>query len=125
MFGSFLCAAGFDERRGRGDRGNANLDPAIELDVPANREFYKHNDVRPPYTYAALIRYVSPFYKVTCKKVISIILSLYIMTLRLKSTQCRIWCVGCTICYLNILFFLYLFFPMQFFINKLSIWSEL
>ena len=30
-----------------------------QLDVPANREFYKHNDVRPPYTYAALIRYVS------------------------------------------------------------------
>ena len=50
---------GFDERRGRGDRGNANLDPAHEMDVPANREFYKHNDVRPPYTYAALIRYVS------------------------------------------------------------------
>ena len=50
---------GFDERRGRGDRGNANLDPKHELDVPANREFYKHNDVRPPYTYAALIRYVS------------------------------------------------------------------
>ena len=50
---------GFDERRGRGDRGNANLDPKHEMDVPANREFYKHNDVRPPYTYAALIRYVS------------------------------------------------------------------
>ena len=54
-----LIHSGFDERRGRGDRGNANLDPAHELDVPANREFYKHNDVRPPYTYAALIRYVS------------------------------------------------------------------
>ena len=54
-----LIYSGFDERRGRGDRGNANLDPAHELDVPANREFYKHNDVRPPYTYAALIRYVS------------------------------------------------------------------
>ena len=52
-----------DERRGRGDRGNANLDPAHELDVPANREFYKHNDVRPPYTYAALIRYVRLIYR--------------------------------------------------------------
>ena len=58
-----LCIGiGFDERRGRGDRGNANLDPKHELDVPANREFYKHNDVRPPYTYAALIRYVSLVY---------------------------------------------------------------
>ncbi|XP_040579308.1 uncharacterized protein [Lepeophtheirus salmonis] len=46
---------GFDERRGRGDRGNPNLDPA--MDIQQNREFYKHNDVRPPYTYAALIRY--------------------------------------------------------------------
>ena len=53
-----------DERRGRGDRGNANLDPAHELDVPANREFYKHNDVRPPYTYAALIRYVRLIHRV-------------------------------------------------------------
>lgn len=48
---------GFDERRGRGDRGNPNLDP--EMDIQQNREFYMHNDVRPPYTYAALIRYVS------------------------------------------------------------------
>jgi len=48
---------GFDERRGRGDRGNPNLDP--EMDIKLNREFYKNNDVRPPYTYAALIRYVS------------------------------------------------------------------
>ena len=47
---------GFDERRGRGDRGNPNLDP--EMDIQQNREFYMHNDVRPPYTYAALIRYV-------------------------------------------------------------------
>jgi len=46
---------GFDERRGRGDRGNPNLDP--EMDIQQNREFYMHNDVRPPYTYAALIRY--------------------------------------------------------------------
>ena len=50
---------GFDERRGRGDRGNPNLDP--EMDIQQNREFYMHNDVRPPYTYAALIRYVSYF----------------------------------------------------------------
>jgi forkhead box protein P len=49
---------GFDERRGRGDRGNPNLDP--EMDIKLNRDFYRHNDVRPPYTYAALIRYVSP-----------------------------------------------------------------
>ncbi len=48
---------GFDERRGRGDRGNPNLDPA--MDIQQNSEFYRHNDVRPPYTYAALIRYVS------------------------------------------------------------------
>ncbi len=48
---------GLDERRGRGDRGNPNLDP--EMDIKLNREFYAHNDVRPPYTYAALIRYVS------------------------------------------------------------------
>ena len=48
---------GFDERRGRGDRGNPNLDPA--MDIKQNSEFYRHNDVRPPYTYAALIRYVS------------------------------------------------------------------
>ena len=48
---------GFDERRGRGDRGNPNLDP--EMDIKLNRDFYMHNDVRPPYTYAALIRYVS------------------------------------------------------------------
>ena len=54
---SFLFFAGFDERRGRGDRGNPNLDP--EMDIQQNREFYMHNDVRPPYTYAALIRYVS------------------------------------------------------------------
>ncbi len=48
---------GFDERRGRGDRGNPNLDPA--MDIKLNRVFYAENDVRPPYTYAALIRYVS------------------------------------------------------------------
>ena len=48
---------GYDERRGRGDRGNPNLDP--EMDLKMNKEFYMHNDVRPPYTYAALIRYVS------------------------------------------------------------------
>ena len=51
---------GFDERRGRGDRGNPNLDP--EMDIQQNREFYMHNDVRPPYTYAALIRYVRTNY---------------------------------------------------------------
>ena len=53
----FFVVSGFDERRGRGDRGNPNLDP--EMDIQQNREFYMHNDVRPPYTYAALIRYVS------------------------------------------------------------------
>ena len=56
-FNLFISFAGFDERRGRGDRGNPNLDP--EMDIQQNREFYMHNDVRPPYTYAALIRYVS------------------------------------------------------------------
>ena len=57
VFTSFNPLTGFDERRGRGDRGNPNLDPA--MDIKMNREFYMHNDVRPPYTYAALIRYVS------------------------------------------------------------------
>ena len=58
-FRDFDFNLGFDERRGRGDRGNPNLDP--EMDIQQNREFYMHNDVRPPYTYAALIRYVSYF----------------------------------------------------------------
>ena len=39
------------------DRGNPNLDP--EEDLAKNREFYRLQDVRPPYTYAALIRTVS------------------------------------------------------------------
>ena len=39
------------------DRANPNLDP--EEDLAKNREFYRVNDVRPPYTYAALIRHVS------------------------------------------------------------------
>ena len=39
------------------DRGNPNLDP--EEDLAKNREFYRVQDVRPPYTYAALIRAVS------------------------------------------------------------------
>ena len=38
------------------DRGNPNLDP--EEDLSKNREFYRAQDVRPPYTYAALIRQV-------------------------------------------------------------------
>ena len=38
------------------DRGNPNLDP--EEDLAKNREFYRVQDVRPPYTYAALIRQV-------------------------------------------------------------------
>ena len=38
------------------DRGNPNLDP--EEDLAKNREFYRVQDVRPPYTYAALIRAV-------------------------------------------------------------------
>ena len=41
------------------DRGNPNLDPGEDLDK--NREFYRIQDVRPPYTYAALIRQVSHF----------------------------------------------------------------
>ncbi len=55
--GGISLPPGYDERRGRGDRGNPNLDP--EMDLKMNKEFYMHNDVRPPYTYAALIRYVS------------------------------------------------------------------
>ena len=55
--GGLSLPPGYDERRGRGDRGNPNLDP--EMDLKMNKEFYMHNDVRPPYTYAALIRYVS------------------------------------------------------------------
>lgn len=38
------------------DRGNPNLDP--EEDLSKNRDFYRVQDVRPPYTYAALIRQV-------------------------------------------------------------------
>ncbi len=56
----YVVLSAFDERRGRGDRGNPNLDP--EMDIKLNREFYAQNDVRPPYTYAALIRYVSTGY---------------------------------------------------------------
>ena len=41
------------------DRGNPNLDP--EEDLAKNREFYRVQDVRPPYTYAALIRQVGYF----------------------------------------------------------------
>ena len=37
------------------------------MDIKLNREFYMHNDVRPPYTYAALIRYVSVHIKNTEK----------------------------------------------------------
>ena len=58
--GGLSLPPGYDERRGRGDRGNPNLDP--EMDLKMNKEFYMHNDVRPPYTYAALIRYVSELY---------------------------------------------------------------
>ena len=42
------------------DRGNPNLDP--EEDLAKNREFYRLQDVRPPYTYAALIRTVSSYF---------------------------------------------------------------
>ena len=72
-----LYILGFDERRGRGDRGNANLDPKHELDVPANREFYKHNDVRPPYTYAALIRYVSAIFDIPYRDYIISMIEIY------------------------------------------------
>lgn len=42
------------------DRGNPNLDP--EEDLAKNREFYRLQDVRPPYTYAALIRTVGEIF---------------------------------------------------------------
>ena len=45
------------------DRGNPNLDP--EEDLAKNREFYRVQDVRPPYTYAALIRQVGYFIGLT------------------------------------------------------------
>ena len=40
---------------GRGSRGS-HLDP--ENEITRNREFYRAHDVRPPFTYAALIRQV-------------------------------------------------------------------
>ena len=42
---------------GRGSRGS-HLDP--ENEITRNRDFYRAHDVRPPFTYAALIRQVSP-----------------------------------------------------------------
>jgi len=40
---------------GRGSRGS-HLDP--ENEITRNRDFYRAHDVRPPFTYAALIRQV-------------------------------------------------------------------
>ncbi len=42
---------------GGGGRGAAGLDP--ENEIARNRDFYRSQDVRPPFTYAALIRQVS------------------------------------------------------------------
>lgn len=60
--GSFTPQSGDSHRRRvtHHDRGNPNLDP--EEDLAKNREFYRLQDVRPPYTYAALIRTVSSSY---------------------------------------------------------------
>ena len=45
--------------------GSSNLD--IENEIARNRDFYRANDVRPPFTYAALIRQVRPS-KYSCLK---------------------------------------------------------
>lgn len=42
---------------GSGAGGAAGLDP--ESEISRNRDFYRSQDVRPPFTYAALIRQVS------------------------------------------------------------------
>jgi hypothetical protein len=46
---------------GRGSRGS-HLDP--ENEITRNRDFYRAHDVRPPFTYAALIRQVKIYYNV-------------------------------------------------------------
>ena len=42
---------------GVSSNGRANLDP--ENEISRNRDFYRSQDVRPPFTYAALIRQVN------------------------------------------------------------------
>lgn len=51
------CSRGPRNQDGRSGSGS-NLD--IENEISRNREFYRTNDVRPPFTYAALIRQVLP-----------------------------------------------------------------
>lgn len=41
---------------GRSSSGGSQLDP--EDEISRNQEFYRTQDVRPPFTYAALIRQV-------------------------------------------------------------------
>jgi hypothetical protein len=43
----------------RGSRHSAHHQADLDGDIDQNREFYRRQDVRPPYTYAALIRQVS------------------------------------------------------------------
>ena len=45
---------------GRGSRGS-HLDP--ENEITRNRDFYRAHDVRPPFTYAALIRQVKIWFQ--------------------------------------------------------------
>ena len=52
---------------GRGSRGT-HLDP--ENEITRNRDFYRSHDVRPPFTYAALIRQVHNLYPLKLKIVI-------------------------------------------------------
>ena len=44
---------------GRSSGGGSQLDPEAELS--RNQEFYRTQDVRPPFTYAALIRQVNAY----------------------------------------------------------------
>ena len=48
---------GRGEAGGGGGRGGSGLDP--ENEIARNRDFYRTQDVRPPFTYAALIRQVT------------------------------------------------------------------
>ena len=55
--GNFKCDKyGAISTNGRSTGGGSQLDP--EDEISRNQEFYRTQDVRPPFTYAALIRQV-------------------------------------------------------------------
>ena len=55
--GNFKCDKyGAMSATGRSSSGGSQLDP--EDEISRNQEFYRTQDVRPPFTYAALIRQV-------------------------------------------------------------------